>query len=190
MLRKIAAILLLFLFWFNLIGYRVLFQYMEWRSNISMENKLNKVNYNEVDLVTFKISTTLPPYVEKTNTFQSIQGKVMVKGIQYNYVKMRFYHDTLEVKCLPNEQMVKVLNAKEEFANLANDLVFQSNEKTTHSTSTKNFSVKKGVGDYDNYSTNFKIDLFHRILFHYSYEINEKIICPNIRVPDEPPQIA
>lgn len=72
MLRKIAAILLLFLFWFNLIGYRVLFQYMEWRSNISMENKLNKVNYNEVDLVTFKISTTLPPYVEKTNTFQSI----------------------------------------------------------------------------------------------------------------------
>src|SRR5450631_2844010 len=104
---------------------------------------LNENNYNDADLISFKIPAVhLSSYVN-SKEFQRVDGTVDISGVQYNYVKRRYTGDSLELLCIPNRTSTRLQNAKNEFFKLVNDLQHpgQSKKSDQHNTSFKGFNA-------------------------------------------------
>lgn len=186
-MKKLAAILLILLFLFNLIGYKLLTEYLESRADTDMQAKLDISDYNEDNLVTIKVATRLLPYIYNSDNFQSIDGTITIDGVDYNYVKVRYYNDTMELKCIPNEAKTGITNARDEFAKLANDFVNPGAKKTPGNSPSKNTAFKNSIGDYDDFSVCWSRQI---LLSSSSYSIPRHIhtlIQRAIAAPGQPP---
>ena len=144
-MKKLAAILLITLFLFNLFGYRILFNYAQQQSDIRLEASLDKEEYNEADLLTIKVPLSVP-YQTDREDFERVDGEINYQGKIYKYVKRKMAKGELVLLCLPDHNKMQLQSAKEEFFKLANDLV-QSNhsKKSDHS---KVSVFKNLTGDY------------------------------------------
>lgn len=111
---KTAAILFLTLFLFNLIGYRCWFYYLQQKETSSLEATLDKEDYNEKDLITFKIPLSMP-YQTSRSDFERVDGEVTISGTIYKYVKRKIEDGQLILLCLPNYKKMSLLRAAAEF---------------------------------------------------------------------------
>lgn len=143
-MRKLTAISLMLLFFFNLFGYKALLQYWEMQSNTNMETQLALQQYNEEDLVTVKIPINLP-YHTNWEEFESYDGEIDIDGVHYKYVKRRIFNDSLVLLCLPNTEKTRLSTARDELFSLVNDL--QKDAANTHS-SHAGTSFQFAGGDY------------------------------------------
>ena len=126
-LKKLTAILLLALFAFNTVGYRLWIEYVQTRTDAKLEAKLDKGYYNEDELITVKVPVNLP-YQTNGKEFERVDGEMNVNGIVYKYVKRMVYNDTLILLCIPHEEKIKllILFARQNFRRLDNDLILFS----------------------------------------------------------------
>jgi hypothetical protein len=131
-MRKIAAILLLLIFVFNLFGYKLFVSYMVSNANQSLEAAIDKNSYSEDQLISIKKPINLP-YYNNTNNFTRAYGEVEMNGVLYQYVKSRICNDSLEMLCIPNTSKQQLLNAKDDFAQASFDLQKGANKKATGS---------------------------------------------------------
>jgi hypothetical protein len=141
--KRIAAILLLSLLLFNWIGYEVYTAILQGQADKSMITSLDENNYNDADLISFKVPAVhLSSYVN-SKEFQRVDGTVDINGIQYNYVKLRYTGDSLELLCIPNRTSTSLQNAKNEFFKLVNDLQHpgQSKKSDQNHTSFKGYNA-------------------------------------------------
>lgn len=158
-LKKIAAILLSTMFLFNWFGYQILTNYLENRSDVQLELQLDKSNYIEQDLISIKIPTHLP-YYNNSNTFERTDGEIEINGVAYKYVKKRFYNDSLELLCVPNVSKMKIKEANNEFAKLANDFQQLGKKKQNqHSTN----SIKSINTEY--FQHHFEVSLVYNNVY-------------------------
>ena len=144
-MKKLAAILLLGIFSFNLFGYRLVASFLENRVNAEMELSLDENDYNDDQLISIKQPTNLP-YYKNSAAFQRIDGEIEIEGIYYKYVKCRIYNDSLELLCIPNTGKMKIQAAKADFSRMAADFQQTDNKKKSPS-DTKSF--QKILGDYE-----------------------------------------
>lgn len=149
LLKQIASILLLGILLFNWGGYRLLTNYFERRADIQMQADLDQNNYNQSDLISIKVSASLP-YINSSEKFERVDGNIDINGVNYTYVKRRFYNDSLELLCIKNTARASVTNARDEFARLANDFVSNNSSKkaTSHQTHSAKFSVQDFTDDH------------------------------------------
>jgi hypothetical protein len=141
--KRIAAILLLSLLLFNWIGYEVYTAILQEHADKSMISSLDENNYNDADLISFKVPAVhLSSYVN-SKEFQRVDGTIDINGVQYNYVKRKYTGDSLELLCIPNRTSTSLQNAKNEFFKLVNDLQHpgQSKKSDQHNTSFKGFNA-------------------------------------------------
>jgi len=131
-MKKLAAILLLGIFVFNLFGYKLLVSFMVNNANQSLEAALDKQKYNEDDLITIKKAIHLP-YYNNTKDFTRSYGEVEMNGVLYKYVKSRIYNDSLEMLCIPNISKQQILQSKDNFTQAGFDLQKETNKKATGS---------------------------------------------------------
>lgn len=145
-MKRLAAILLLGIFTFNLFGYRLVASFMENQENQRIEIALDENNYTDDQLISIRQPTNLP-YYRNSETFQRIDGEIEISGILYKYVKCRIYNDSLELMCIPNTGTMKIRAAKDDFSKLASEFQRTSdNEKKSHP---ENKSLKQVLGDYE-----------------------------------------
>ncbi|MGC4102190.1 hypothetical protein [Ferruginibacter sp.] len=145
-MRRLATILLLLVFAFNLFGYRLFVSFMVKQADHSLELALDENDYNESELISVKKSINLP-YYNNTKDFKRAYGEVEVNGVYYQYVKSRIYNDSLEMLCIPNVSKQQLLNAKDDFTQTAFDLQKDTNKKTEGNG--KLFSFIKLLSEYD-----------------------------------------
>ena len=89
-MKRIAAILLLGLLLFNWIGYEFYTAILQDHADKTMIANLDENNYTDADLISIKVPAVhLSSYVN-SKEFQRVDGKIEIKGVQYNYVKRRF----------------------------------------------------------------------------------------------------
>jgi hypothetical protein len=131
-MRKLAAILLLGIFVFNLFGYKLLVSFMVNNANQSLEAAIDKNKYNEAELITIKKPINLP-YYNNSKDFTRSYGEVEMNGVLYKYVKSRIYNDSLEMLCIPNISKQQILESKDNFARANFDLQKDTNKKSTGS---------------------------------------------------------
>lgn len=143
-MKKLAAILLLGIFAFNLFGYRLWLNYMECEANRHLEAAMDNNQYNPEELVAVKKPINLP-YYNNTKEFTRMDGEIEVNGIFYKYVKCRIYNDSLELLCLPNTQKTKLVQAKDDFFKITADIQKKTSEKNK---SNPVNTLKKVPGDF------------------------------------------
>ena len=127
-MKKLAAIVLLAIFTFNIAGYQLLYNLLASKSDATLELALDEKHYNDKDLISIKQPTNLP-YYNNSKTFQRIDGEVEIEGTTYKYVKCRIYNDSLEMLCIPHTAKMQIQNSKEAFFKLTNDLQQDNNKK-------------------------------------------------------------
>ena len=185
-MKKIASILLLSLLLFNWVGYRFVADYFENKADIQLAALIDENNYNESELISIKLPASLPYGVNSSN-FERTDGNVDINGVNYKYVKRRFYKDSLELLCIPNIEKTGIKNARDEFYKLANDFV-SNNSASKKSTSNHSHTVKFSLQDFTN---------AHNFAFNQqSISTTQKYFITNIDVRsfdylqrlDQPPQ--
>ncbi len=156
--KRIVSILLLAILLFNWGGYRLLSNYFEARADEKLQAALDLDQYNEKDLLHIKVPASLP-YGSSSEKFEKVEGSVEISGVTYNYVKRRFYQDSLELLCIPNTTKAGIRNARDEFARLANDFIANntsSKKAPSHHDHAAKFSVQDFTNDHDFFSWQFR----------------------------------
>lgn len=147
---------------FNWGGYRLLTNYFETNADNQMQAELDLNHYNESDLIHIKVAASLP-YGTSSEKFERVEGSIDINGVNYTYVKRRFYQDSLELLCIPNTVRAGIKNARDEFAKLANDFVTNntsSKKASSNHTHSAKFSVQDFTDDQLFFSWQFRnIDL-------------------------------
>jgi len=131
--KKLAAILLIALFLFNTIGYRIMFYFVQQHDDIVLESSLDKDEYNENDLITIKVPISLP-YQTNWKEFERVDGEVSIDGKIYKYVKRKVQDGQMILMCLPDEHKMRLQTARDDFFKLASDLTSTNSSKKSGST--------------------------------------------------------
>ncbi len=155
--KKLAAIIMLFLLLFNLIGYRAWFYYTQQKADKQLVASLDKEAYNDNDLITIKIPLSLP-YQTDQRDFERVDGEIKLNGTIYKYVKRKVYHGELVLLCLPDHNKMKLESAKGEFFKLANSL--QTNTPTKKPVNSSTVSINNILSEYDSLFQNWSLSPF------------------------------
>jgi hypothetical protein len=86
--KKFAAISLLILLLFNFIGYRLVFYALQQNAEKNIVARIDKENYNDVDLVTLTVPLSMP-YLQDSKDFERKDGEITISGKIYHYVKQK-----------------------------------------------------------------------------------------------------
>ncbi len=120
-MKKLFAIALLSIYLFNLAGYTLLFQFLEYRSNKQLLACIDDAQFSEQELLEIKVPLDLP-YTTDWSDYERYDGEIEIRGTHYNYVKRKLSGDTLYLLCLPNEGKTQIHMVKNEYAKKVNDI--------------------------------------------------------------------
>jgi hypothetical protein len=162
LLKKIYSILFLFMLLFNWVGFRLLNYILEDRANKQLETALDNNDYDKSDLVSIKIPVSYLPYYNNSSSFERVDGRVEIQGIEYRYVKRRIFNDSLELLCIPNHAVMKMRAVKDEFLRFLNDL--HSSTGTGKSTNNHHGSTKIFAIEYYAAINPFGVNDLHSII--------------------------
>lgn len=143
-LKKLAAILLLGILFFNWFGYRLLADILQQQADIALEARLDQNNYDESQLLELRVTLNLPYQTDWTD-FERVDGEIEINGIHYKYVKRKVQNGQLVLLCLPHEERMRLQTARDDFFKLVNDLQHPAQSKksdNSHSFSFNNFSAE------------------------------------------------
>ncbi len=153
-MKRAAAILLLIIFLFNWFGYRLLSDYLQHRADTQLESQLDQQQYNEASLIEIRVPLNMP-YQSISSSFERYDGEIAFNGIHYKYVKRKVENGELVLLCLPNENRMRLQNARDEFFKLVNDLQHNSQNKNTPVS-----SIKNPITEYWEQQNNWQVDAF------------------------------
>jgi hypothetical protein len=126
--KKIAAILLIGVFFFNWFGYRLLTDLLQHKADKHLEAQLDRNEYDESQLIEMRVPLNMP-YQTLSSGFERIDGEIEIEGIHYKYVKRKIEAGELVLLCLPNHSKMQLESARDEFFQLVNDLQNPSQNK-------------------------------------------------------------
>jgi hypothetical protein len=132
MLKKITAIFFLILFSFNSFGYRLLFDYMQQKTDKKLEARIDNNTYDESQLIELKIPVNVA-YQTSWTSYQRCDGEITIDGVIFKYVKRKLANDTLYLMCIPNSAKMRLEVAKNNFFKISNDLPNDSQSKKSDS---------------------------------------------------------
>ncbi|MBO9564514.1 MAG: hypothetical protein J7621_17170 [Niastella sp.] len=142
-MKKLAAILLMGMLFFNWFGYRILADILQQQADTQLEARLDQNDYDESQLIELRVTLDLP-YQTNWTGFERVDGEIEINGIHYKYVKRKVQDGQLVLMCLPNEEKMRLQTARDDFFKLVNDLQHpsQSKKSDNHSLSFNSFSTE------------------------------------------------
>jgi hypothetical protein len=182
-MKRAAAILLLIIFLFNWFGYRLLSGYLQHRADTQLEVQLDQHQYNEASLIEIRVPLNMP-YQTISSNFERYDGEIEYKGIHYKYVMRKVANGELVLLCLPNENRMKLQNARNEFFKLVNDL--QQSSKDNNSTPAG--SIKNPITEYWQQENSWQLQALTTRLHQYTGYDMLLPSTPLISTPAQPPE--
>ena len=185
-LKKFTAIFFLLLFAFNWFGYRLVYEYLQQKSNHNLEALFDQNIYNESELVELKVAVNVP-YQSSRADFERCDGEINVDGIIYKYVKRKLSNDTLYLMCLKNIDKMSLERAKNKIYKVTNDLQNDQNGTADHYKSvTKNLQPVYNESSFD-VTINSPLSDVEKLWL----PTNTKIIkLLSHQTPEQPPDVA
>jgi len=171
----VAAIL------FNSGGYDLFFQYMMYRSDVKLFDKINNNHYRHSDLVEVKIPVDMPTQ-QDWDGYQAISGQVEVKGARYDYAEIKITRDTLYLRVVPNPELTKLVKANVLYGKLVNDLPTSNTKHSNNPLTKKSLSES----EYITFTYNNSPGVIIKRL-NYSF-ISAGILKPTLEVGGQPPE--
>lgn len=182
-LKKIAAILLLILFVFNSVGYRLYISYVKDKEDMAFTATLDRGNYTDDELITVKIPINLP-YQTNWKNFERIDGEItMPNGDVYKYVKRKIYNDTMILLCIQHDVKTRLEQKANEFFGKTNDL--PGNE-----TNKKADALKQIISDYEAVANTHESFVCTLQLTEFNIDKEEFLPSHFIPLHGEPPDMV
>lgn len=144
-MKKLAAILLMGVFMFNLFGYKLWVHYAEHYADKKLAAAVENDQYDDAGLLLIKKQISLP-YYNNSAAYTKADGEVELNGVYYRYVKYRIHNNMLEMLCLPNTQKTNISKAKDDYFSATADIEKNNNGKNK---SPENNSLKKSFSDFE-----------------------------------------
>jgi hypothetical protein len=185
-LKKLAAILLICLFLFNLFGYRILFYVAQQQSDAILERNLDQNAYNENELITLSIPLSMP-YQYNSDGFERFDGEITLNGNIYKYVKRKYCDGKIIFLCLPNHNKMYLEAEKNKLATNNNDIQTSGPKKQD---SPKQASGKNLSTDYQQNFQDYSIAFYNGL--HTPHSLNQVFSLPEAfhSSPEQPPELA
>jgi len=136
--KKLAAISLVVLLLFNLTGYHLFFQYIQFKHERTVQASIDNNTYEGSKLIQIKVPLNMP-YLSSNKSFEKVEGCITIDGRAYKYVKRKIENGQLVLSCLADDKKTSIDNAKTEFGYYVNDIP-TTNKKGTE-------SIKKATFD-------------------------------------------
>ena len=137
---------------FNAGGYDLFFQYLMYRSDSRIIEKINHNRYNNSDLVEVKIPVNMPTQ-QDWDSYQEVSGQVEIKGHRYDYAEIRITRDTLFLHVIPNTELSKLVKANGLYGKLVNDLPTSNTKRPANPLTKKSLSESEYLTYNYNLST-------------------------------------
>jgi hypothetical protein len=106
-MKKSVAIVMLFVFLLNVLGYYGIFIGLRLRNVQELVQKLDNNSYRESETFTFKIPLTVPYYTDSRD-FERVDGEFEQDGEVYHLVKQKLSQDTLYIVCVKDQESKKI----------------------------------------------------------------------------------
>jgi hypothetical protein len=181
-LKKIAAILLLLIFLFNLFGYQCIISFLQYKADQKLESRIDNNEYDEASLIEMRIPLNMP-YQERYTDFERHYGEINIEGKAYTYVKRKIEGDVLILKCISNEAKQQL---KETSNNLAKANTGQDKENNTGKKA--NTLLKVFSGDYDSNNQFAQSGLLNSSTNTEFTSYAATLQTAIIQTPDQPPK--
>lgn len=127
-LKKGIVIFFLFVFLFNIVGYKAFYFYQIQNADSRLESKILSSNISTEKLITIKIPVNLPYLVDWAD-YQPMEGEVVFKKETYRYIKKKIARDTVFLVCIDHHEKTQLENNSDEFFKKVNDLTSDVNKK-------------------------------------------------------------
>lgn len=183
-MKKLSAILLLSLLFFNWYGYRILSAYLQHQSDSKLEAKLDRNEYDESQLIELRVPINLP-YHNDWAGFERFNGEIEIDGVYYKYVQRKVEKGELVLKCLPNNDKQLLQSARDNFFKLVNDLHQKKSSNKSEKSQANSF---KGLfSDYQQEVNNWTLD--HQLAPQLAHHTNPSCFFsfPFSYSPEQPP---
>ena len=155
---------------------------LELRASVSLQQKLDRDQYDNSNLVEIKVPVNLP-YLSNWSTFEKYQGETEINGVHYKYVKRKLVNDTLILLCIPNETKNELRTAQSDYFKQVNDLQGTSKKSGDN----KDHQSKSPVNDYI-LKEGFAFSANHLLsTTHYSL-YNKQLATVVLLVKEQPPE--
>ena len=153
LLRIIASIFFLTILLFNWFGYRVVMNLVQQKADTHFEQKIDNKQYDANALIEVRAPVSLP-YQTDWKEFERVSGEITINGMHYKYVERKLEGGEMIYKCIPDESKARLVNARENFFKLVNDLHNQQEQK----------SGKQPAPSYKSFSFDYCDQLSHWML--------------------------
>jgi hypothetical protein len=174
-----------FVILFNAGGYDLFFQYLIYRSDSKIFDRINQSCYRTSDLVEIKVPVDFPAQAsqEYSGEYEPVSGQIEIKNNKYDYAEIKITRDTLYLRVVPNPELNKLVKANVRYGKLVNDLPTSNSKRSNNPLTKKSFSESEFLLFTYNHSPEAKI----RTVYHHF--ILPDILNPALRVAAQPPEV-
>lgn len=120
---------------FNAGGYELFFQYLIYRSDNRIFNKINHSDYRTSDFIEVKVPVNLPSQAaqEDWDSYHELSGQIEFRNTKYDYAEIKFTRDTLYLHVIPNTERNKLVKADDMYGKRMNDIPGDNSKKPVDS---------------------------------------------------------
>lgn len=178
-MKRVTAILMLFVFLFGLIGYYGVFWVLSEKAHLELSERLDENRYDETEAITIKLPLNLAYPIQSTE-FERVDGSFQYQGEFYKLVKQKLANDTLYIVCIKDHETKQL------------ESFFSAITKASHDQPVNSSAFKllcSYAKEFES-SFSFRIDPGTVLLFSvaYPYE-DEHILTNSYPVLTPPPEI-
>lgn len=184
-MRIFASIFFLSILLFNWFGYRLVMDYVQQKADIHFEQKLDNKEYDANALIEVRAPVSLP-YQTDWKEFERVSGEITINGMHYKYVERKLEGGEMIYKCIPDEGKARLVNARENFFKLVNDLQTQQPEKSGKQPAP---SYKAFSFDYCEQLSHWSLDVLEQLRQPFNHTFSAATRSAFLLTAEQPPEL-
>jgi len=182
--KKVAAILLIAILFFNWYGYRIVTYILTHNADRQLDVQLDNKDYEVSELIEVRVALNMP-YLNENSDFERHYGEMEVNGRYYTYVERKVEDGYLILRCIPNTSEEKIKAAGNDFFKMSNGLAQDQQGKKQNNSFAKNF-----WSEYDGRENKFTIDVESHLINRSFHESAWILSSTCLSTPTQPPEYS
>lgn len=181
--KKLIGIFLLLLFLFNLVGYRIVFSYINTVLDKQAEASFDNNKYDENATVTIKVPLYLP-YQAERSAFERADGKVNINGKVYRYIKRKIINNEMILVCVADNEATKLNKNQSDFLKTTTGLFDNNSSKKADAASIGFFKL---LTLYNNHTVTYNFSIAETLKAEKIISSDSNLMTCSKEPPTQPP---
>lgn len=160
--------------------------YVQQKADTHFEQKIDNKEYDANALIEVRAPVSLP-YQTDWKEFERISGEITINGMHYKYVERKLEGGEMIYKCIPDEGKARLVNARENFFKLVNDLQNQQEQKSGKQPAP---SYKAFSFDYCEQLSQWSLDALDKLYQPFNHTFSATTLSAFILKAEQPPEVA